>query len=88
MPRKQKEFKEGLNGRKVWDSATDHVMNNLQSPLHDPVGASFRTDSMEDYRDQAFLHLADHSNLSDKTLERADWDKVYAYFKKVREGTL
>jgi hypothetical protein len=43
---------------------------------------------MEDYRDQAFLHLADHSNLSDKTLERADWDKVYAYFKKVREGTL
>lgn len=88
MPRKQKEFKEGLNGRKVWRSATTAVMNNLQDPLCDPVGAKLRTGTMEDYRDQAMRLLADQSNLSDKTLERTDWDEVYAYFKKVREGTL
>lgn len=93
MPRKQKEFKEGLNGRKVWKNATDAVFRNLQgdrkgNATNDPVGAGFSTENLEDFREQALDWLSDHSELASRTLERTDWDEVYAYFKKVREGTL
>lgn len=81
------EVKYGWTGRKIWKNATESVFRNLQSTApeargtHEPVGVTFRMDSLEDFRDMAIGHLGEHSNLALRTMERADWDEVYAFFK-------
>lgn len=81
------EVKYGWTGRKIWRNATESVFRNLQSTApgargtHEPVGVTFRMDSVEDFRDMAIDHLGEHSSLALRTMERADWDEVYAFFK-------
>lgn len=47
---------------------------------------SFSMDSWEDFRDGAKRFLSDRSTLSTKTLDCADWESVYDWFKKFTKG--
>lgn len=65
--------------------ATKAVFLALQKSLpgggHEPVGSSFGADR-DDYEAAARAWLRDQSELSERSIERADWDAVYAWFIK------
>lgn len=65
--------------------ATRHVFRNLfksrPRDRHECVGFIFSMESVEAYREGAIQWLGDNSELSTKTLESADWNEIYEYFK-------
>ncbi|WP_086668039.1 hypothetical protein [Lentzea kentuckyensis] len=75
-----------INGR-----ATNDVFRNLQRAKDDrdvwgSAGETFSFTSHETYREQAMKWLGDNSELSQKTIEAADWNEVYDYFRAQRHG--
>lgn len=63
--------------------ATKSVMRNLQKDRPDtfePVGYSFSTESLEIYTRQAKTWLGDHSELSEQTINSADYSVALEHF--------
>jgi hypothetical protein len=87
MPRAiTEEPKYGYTGRKIWRNATESVLRNLQTSkpgdvTYEPVGCGFRMDGVDEYRECAMDYLTDKSELALRTMERADWDEVYRFFR-------
>lgn len=61
---------------------TSDVMEALQAEtkMFQRAGEGFSTESVEAYREQAERWLKDHSELSTRTIEGADWGEVFEYF--------
>jgi hypothetical protein len=67
--------------------ATDHVTRNLQKDgehTFEPVGVGFDTSSVDRFQEQAARWLGDHSELSSRTIARADWEAVLEHFRSLR----
>jgi hypothetical protein len=83
------------DGTKIWKSSTRHVFLNLNKDV-EPETSGYRwekeagmmmpMDSLESFREGAMAWLGDNSELSTRTLHRADWQEVYAWFKERREA--
>lgn len=85
----------GWTGLKIWKSATRFVLLNLDKEVEYELtggtreyhaGLMFPMDSVESYRERAVAWLADHSELTGRTLERADWDEIYTYYKRIQDS--
>lgn len=68
--------------------ATNAVLRNLDKETDHLWFAweSMPYDSLEAFRESAQSYLGDKSELGSKTLENADWPKVYEYFKELKAG--
>jgi hypothetical protein len=64
--------------------ATRHVFHNLfksrPGDMHESVGYMFSMESLEIFRADAIRWLGDHSELTSKTMDMADWEEVYGHF--------
>lgn len=74
--------------RDITNWATGHVMRYLQRDKNGengsylpPVGGSFNLDRLEDFKAQAMRWLAEHSELSTKTIESADYGEALKHFR-------
>jgi hypothetical protein len=83
------------DGTKIWKSSTDHVFRNLDKDV-DPervgyqweaeAGMMMPMDSLESFRKSAVAWLNENSELTTRTIRRADWQEVYDWYKGRREA--
>ncbi|MFI5561520.1 hypothetical protein ACIA2T_19785 [Amycolatopsis japonica] len=61
---------------------TSAVMEALQkeTKMFFRAGEGFTMESQEAYREQGVRWLKDHSELSTREIEGADWEAIYNYF--------
>lgn len=62
---------------------TRHAINNLDKPAYDLKHAwqGISLENLEDFTDQAHVHLEAHSKLSPGTIDNVDWPKVLENFR-------